>query len=325
MRDLIVFGNGLGRSLDQDYFLLDRGLQEAWEDDEILDATGRELIARCISKDELLEGNEDTEWPTGENQLGELQHVVSACDVILNFERDGGDGWLTEHGKSFPGAIRSFIHRTACYYHFFEDSLPKQFVASLTDHILKSRSHIATLNYDDLLYREFIGTKVFSGFNCMIDGFSGAFSENNLERMRPARQCYYLHLHGSPLFVTKSNGKIIKKSLSSIFHIAGHQSVHLVLTHIKFKPSIIEASPVLSAYWSKLKEAVSEVDRITILGYGGGDTHLNREIRNSKKPVRIVERQTTKPIKKSKSQWTELLGSKPEIIRVPSILEFTDW
>ena len=203
--------------------------------------------------------------------------------------------------------------------------LPVSFVDPLKTYILGSRSHIATLNYDDLLYRQFIHTPVFSGFSCMIDGFLQSFDNDNLRRTTPSRQCYYLHLHGSLLFITQEDGSIVKKSLSSISGIAGHQSVHLDLTHIQYKRSIISSSPLLLSYWNRLVESLNEVDRVTILGYGGGDTHLNDLINISGKPVRVVERRGDKSAWDSKKYWEGLVGSDVTVEQVDNILNFTTW
>ncbi|WP_132460260.1 hypothetical protein [Rhodovulum marinum] len=152
MREVLLFGNGLGRSLNNEYFELERGLRDAWDDDEVLSEADRDLIRRCLNNEELIEGEEEI-WPRGENELDPLQKVLAACDLVRQFEREDQEGWLTARGQAFPDAIRSFIHRAACYYHRFNGSLPQNFVNPLVDFILESRSHVATLNYDDLLYR----------------------------------------------------------------------------------------------------------------------------------------------------------------------------
>ena len=67
--------------------------------------------------------------------------------------------------------------------------------------------------------------------------------------------------------------------MSSLPSIVGYSSNHLVLTHVAHKASVIAASPVLSAYWTRLAEACQEAQAIVLVGYSGGDVHLNQLIR----------------------------------------------
>lgn len=326
MREVLIFGNGLGRAIDNEYFDLSRALKDAWDDNEVLDDTGREMIRRCISPDALVDNEEI--WPRGEHELDPLQKVVAACDLVRQFEREADDGWLTERGRKFPGAIRSFVHRAACYFHRFEGSLNEDFANSVLNHVIDSRSHIATLNYDDLLYRSLIGTPAFNGYSCLIDGFVGAFSSDNLDRHYPLKQAYYLHLHGSPIYITRGNGEIRKSSLSEIGSIVGHQNIHLVLTEVKHKPTIIASSPVLTEYWSRFDQALGEVEGVTIFGYGGQDNHLNALIRKHHNSIRIrvVHRSSDEPITTREDKWKKRLGSGDlEIVEIDNVLDFRDW
>lgn len=158
--------------------------------------------------------------------------------------------------------------------------------------MLASRSHIATLNYDELLYRAFIGTEAFKGYGCLLDGFVPDFHSSHLDRYTPSRQSFYLHLHGSPLYYSNSSGDLRKASLSSLPAIEGHSSTHLVLTEVKHKMSVIGSSPILQEYWRRLEEAMKEVDGLVLFGYGGGDVHLNNLVEQyfQNKTVEIVER-----------------------------------
>jgi hypothetical protein len=209
MRKLLIFGNGLGRSLDGNFFSLENALQAAWDDKSLLDESQKALIRQCLP-DEVLE-DDPAVAPKSEDQLDRLQMVLAACDEIRKHEFEGGTSWLTEIGKKFPSAIRSYIHGTACHFHTGPYVLPDNFAKPLQAHVLEHRSHIATLNYDELLYRSFIGTEVFSGYSCSIDGFNREFDPDNLRRTRPSSQAFYLHLHGSPLFVSTSDGRLVKR------------------------------------------------------------------------------------------------------------------
>lgn len=243
MRKLAIFGNGLGRSIDNDYYDLGKALQAAWDNPAALDNTQKQLIWQCLPPD-LFE-DDQLRAPKSETELDTLQRVLAACDEISKHEYDGGQSWLSESGKKFPFAIRSYIHCAASYFHQSPHFLPQAFVEPLVSWVLASRSHIATLNYDELLYRAFIGTDAFRGYNCLLDGFVPDFHTSHLDRYVPSRQSFYLHLHGSPLYYSDSTGGLRKAALSALPHIEGHSSTHLVLTEVKHKMTVIGSSPIL--------------------------------------------------------------------------------
>lgn len=126
MRKLVVFGNGLGRAIDNDYFDLEKALQTAWDNPTALDDKQRQLIWQCLPSDLLEE--EKLRAPGSEAELDTLQRVLAACDEISKHEYDGGESWLSENGKKFPFAIRSYIHCAASYFHQSPHYLPQAFV-----------------------------------------------------------------------------------------------------------------------------------------------------------------------------------------------------
>ncbi|MBY6044564.1 hypothetical protein [Phaeobacter italicus] len=274
---------------NEDYSL-SRALQSAWDDNAVLSLEQKQLIHQCLPEDVI--ENDILVAPQGEEQLDKLQRVLAACDEITKVEVAGGEGWLNNTGRVFPNAIRSYIHRAATYFHQLDHTLPEEFVASLVNGIIGTGSHIATLNYDELLYRSFMGTALFAPGNHLLDGFQNQFSEQNLVRFRPASQGYYLHLHGSPLYYTDDQGNIRKTNLAGVNDLIGHSSTHLVLTHVAHKAAVIASSPLLRAYWLALEEAMAESDGIVLLGYGGEDLHLNNLISRyfREKQVEIVVR-----------------------------------
>ena len=290
MRKLVIFGNGLGRALDSDYFQLELALHDAWNDSLILSQQQKELIHQCLPF-EILEDNENTA-PQSEAQLDRLQRVLAACDEISKYQSADGANWLTDDGMQFPFAIRSYIHRAACYFHSGGHELPAEFVSPLVEWVVASRSHIATLNYDELLYRAFIGTDAFSGYGCLLDGFVPHFDPSHLDRFYPKTQSYYLHLHGSPLYHSHSDGSLRKSSLADLDFLEGFSSTHLVLTHVHHKAAVISASPILREYWRRLETSMKEADGSIFFGYCGGDLHLNLLVSKyfRDKQVEIVER-----------------------------------
>ncbi len=330
MRKLLLFGNGIGRALDPVYFDLGRALRTAWDDPVVLNDEQKQLIWQCLPAD-VIEENEFVA-PQSEDQLGQLQRVLAACDEIQKCEIRGGADWLNSNGKAFPFAIRSFIHRAASYFHEGDHILPATFISPLRSFLLQTRSHVVTLNYDELLYRSFIGTELFNGFQCMLDGFVGAFSTDNLSRFRPSQQSYYLHLHGSPLYYSSVHGTLHKSGLKALPELHGYSSTHLVLTDVKYKRSVIGASEILRTYWEVLERAMSESQGVILVGYGGDDTHLNELIRKhfTDKQIEVVERAHDKySIEPTRSQrfdfWRLRLGKAPSIFWHENILNHQNW
>jgi hypothetical protein len=331
MRKLVIFGNGLGRALDDEFFQLERALMNAWADPTILNDDQKSLIHHCLPMD-VIEVAPDYA-PKSELELDRLQRVLAACDELTKHETENGASWLTDDGKMFPFAIRSYIHRAASYFHGGGHALPNEFAESLRTWILKSRSHVATLNYDELLYRAFINTPACQGYSCLLDGFVPDFKVENLSRYNPAQQSYYLHLHGSPLYFNSTLGDLRKASLSQLPSIEGHSSSHLVLTHVDHKAAVISASPILREYWKCLEVAMSEASGVVLFGYGGGDTHLNLLISRHfrEKQVEIVERKTPnwqgqESVNVQCQKWQNLLGVKRVVgFLLDDILSHRSW
>ena len=267
-RKVIIFGNGLGRSLNPEKYDLGVALNKVWNEGGLLSDEEKQLIHQCLPNS-LFEESIDSP-PQKEDDLDSLQRIVKACDEILSYQKCSGPESLTQHGKQFPTAIRRYIHGVACSFYEGDDKLPSYFVKLLIAHILNSRSHVATLNYDELLYRSFVKTDIFSGYSCPVDGFiSGVFSDTNLRRSRRDCQSYYLHLHGSPLYLTDNKGYARKFPLRQVSSLKGTSSLHLVLTHIAHKKDVISASEILASYWNRLAEAMDDVDCVLLFGYGG--------------------------------------------------------
>lgn len=318
-RQLLVFGNGLGRSIDNERFMLSNVMAEVWAAEDGLSVRQKELILRCLPEDVL------DDVPTREDQLADLQEIVAACDRILQAEGGTGAGWLSAEGREFPAAIRSYVHRIACKFHNGR-RLPEDFSLALRAHILEHRSHVATLNYDDLLYRAFLNTDVMDGFHCLIDGFSyGEFSPENLvRRFNPNRKAWYLHLHGSPLFYEPEPGRILKAPLAAIDLIEGDSSGHIVLTSVKHKISVIESSEILTSYWHHFDEAIAESEGVVLFGYGGADDHLNDRIKSKRNGrIRVVERTHDNEAER-RAFWRQKIGDH-ELVWMENILQFAAW
>lgn len=334
MSQIIIFGNGLGRAVDDAHFNLERALGESWNDPDLLSPEQKALIISCLPNQQILD---DEQPPTSESQLSDLQKVLSACDTIKAFETrvpDDQTGWLSPHGIEFPQAIRKYIHHTASSFYDDEKYLPRGFSESLRGHIINNGPTVATLNYDDLLYECFAGTDVFNR-HILRDGFlSGPFDFDQARNRRDAaREGWFLHLHGSPLFVTKE-GQPTKIRRDQFAEYVGTDSTHLVLTNVEAKTNIIAGSEILDTYWKELKAEITVADSILLVGYAGSDKHLNRLISNNlpvSATIRIVEFNEANfySDEERRAFWGPLFSASRsdfvEIIRMDDILEFRNW
>ncbi len=308
-------------AINPDYFRLDEAIKSVWEDEELVDAAAKQLICSCLP-----EGA--SEYPRGEEDMDRLQLALASCEFLNNIQTEQFH-WLTAHGKSFPNAVRSFIYNASIHFHNPDDKLPESFITPLIEFVSKTKSHVATLNYDNLLYRPFIDNNLLSGYDgILVDGFlsSSGFDEDNLVRKYSRRFGYYLHLHGSPLYVNR-NEKVYKLSQCDVSQGSDLLSSHIVLTHVEHKKTIIEKSNVLKTYWSFLQKSILESSEILLVGYSGLDVHLNDLISSlcETKNIRVVEWSGCGEFVVRGEFWFEQLGKEIELIHLDNILEFTEW
>lgn len=321
-RKLLIFGNGLGMAIDHSHFSLTKALNTVWKDDSLWSSTvHRDLIENCIPSNQC---------PVSEDDLDKLYLVSTSCDYLDEIPyTNTGEHWLSNYGHEFTNSVQEYIHTVSSYLFDSTNSLPASFKDPLIDFIKDTKSHVATLNYDKLLYEAFINAGICNGFNGqLIDGFlSSGFDKSNLVRKYGNRFGYYMHLHGSPLF-KDINNKTYKLNTSDISTENIFGSKHIVLTHIPHKPSVITASKVLSTYWNYLIFSLSEVDEIILFGYSGCDTHLNEilKIHANSKTKRIVE-WDGEPFTDQQRQdfWNNKLGANVNLQRIPDITKFTSW
>lgn len=333
-RITIITGNGLGMALDSTAFSLEGAIRNVWErknrlmSKPVLTPEQKDLVGRCLPS-----------WdrkspPVSEDDLDKLHQTLVACDFLTGIE-SGPVHWLSEEGKKFPAAIRKFIHEVASSFHLASGDLPEGFVGPLSKFVKETKSHVATLNYDNLLYNPLCEKENLNGYEGdLVDGIwaGEGFRLSHMERKYGRDFGYYLHLHGSPLFVEQKDGSI-KKNPSVVLRVGDNpdgDSRHIVLTHVMHKLSVIRASEILSCYWDLLRIAIKESEGVTLLGYSGCDTHLNHLIRdevNRKKTLRlrVVEWEGAGEGEDRVDFWEDKLGGRPEVISLPSVLEFDDW
>lgn len=309
MRKTILFGNGLGMSLDPTYFLLKTALKSVWDlknrKDSPLSIEEKKRI-KILTNISTIKAP-----PENESQLLTLHRVITACQFLNKFKAPNIQ-WLNTRAKSFPKAIEYFISKSAAHFQFYEGGLSNDFMRSLTQEITRSNSHIVTLNYDNLLYGDLIKRNILDGYNgYLIDGLlRKGFDESNLERRYGKNFGWYLHLHGSPLFVQegdkifKLDSRDLRDSLKSKRKTLKR---HLVLTHFKMKAEVITQSRLLSAYWTYFEKALAESKKIYIVGYSGADPHVNEEIYSwsqiGKRQIEVIEWEGAGKLSKRIAFW----------------------
>jgi hypothetical protein len=352
-RKLIIFGNGIGMALSPENFGLASVMPKVWngttaDGQPLLSHSQKQLIAGCI------EGVEKETGPSNENQLMGAQVAQFGHELITEaVEAEKQNQWFTNDALSYPQAISKYVYEVARQLDlnsqvFGNDERLKEFLNSFIPFLQETNSHVATLNYDTLLYSAFNdGYTLPDGTYIQIcqgqdwkthlcDGYrpKTGFQKENFERPTDGNFGFYLHLHGSPLIV---DGKTRAKKLCRN-QIAGHipQSAHhIILSDGKMKPLLIQRSEVLSLYWHMLESTTEEIDEIIVFGYGGGDDHLNTFLRKSRKPIRIVEYADPEiSDTNSEALWEKRIGAKSVVIegetsfaleRMDNILSFSDW
>ena len=317
-RSILITGNGIGLALDPDFFSLQNGLESVWNNTEHLSNDHKGLILSAI------EGTTDELPPSSEDQLDKLQVAIVATEFLSDFEVSG-TSWISEPAKELPSTFRKYIHEVALHYQRSGQSLPKTFVEPLSEFVKNTKTHVVTLNYDNLLYDAFITEKILNGYHgALIDGFwSSGFDEKHLDRHHVNRHGWYMHLHGSPLFVENS-----KVMYSGRDFLDPEDKCHIVLTHVEHKPLIIGSSHILSAYWRRLEKAFEESSQIILFGYSGYDEHLNNRIklRKDEKELLIIEWEGAGSEHERNRFWETKTGFDHfELVRLKNILEFTSW
>lgn len=317
-RSTIIFGNGLGMALSPNYFALSAALRDVWSGSANFYPGHKRLVASAIP------GLTDDDFPRTEEQLDQLQVAIVASEFLRKFETEEIK-WLDESAKDLPEAFRRFLHEVATYFHASGLILPLVFVQALASYVRETKSHVATLNYDNLLYDGLKSQGVLDGYRgTLLDGFHrDGFQNENMTRYSAARHGWYLHLHGSPLFI--GNAKVMGEG-RRLFE--PNESSHIVLTHVKHKPLVIEGSAILSSYWDRFHEALAESGKIFIVGYSGEDTHLNQSIadRANDRPVFIVEWEGSGEPHARRRHWCQILRTAAvQVIALPNILEYTGW
>jgi len=305
-------------ALDSQYFALSSGLRSVWNGSEHFRDEHKLLVTSAIR------GLSLDAFPESEVQLDQLQVAIVASEFLRGFESEHVS-WLNDDSRELPLAFRRFVHEVASYFHDSGKKLPDPFIESLSNFIKETKSHVAVLNYDNLLYDPLKETEVLRGYSgTLIDGFHNVgFDSRNLDRKNKARLGWYLHLHGSPLFV--GNRKLMRDERS---FVTPDESSHIVLTHVEHKPLVIASSTILTEYWSRLSKALTEASKVVLFGYSGCDQHLNEVATQhcKQKEIHILEWMGAGQRDARVQFWREKLPECPVILhQLENILAFEDW
>lgn len=324
-RKTLIFGNGLGMALDPRHFSLTNAMADVWADPVALPDVQKQLISQCVGGNGAI--------PEREDQLDPLHLVISACKTLasINMSQRMDVHWLSQEGQQFPVAVSNYIHKVATRLHLYGGELPPAFLAPLIDFVRATKSHVATLNYDKLLYGAFLDANLMAGYfdTTLVDGMvGGGFSSEALERRYGNNYGYYLHLHGSPLFFDH-HGLARKRERHELNPFSPEGSDHIVLTHVRHKRSVIGASMVLSAYWNYLNFCLNESEEIIVFGYSGDDLHLNDVIAAyaQSRRVVVVEWSGSGATEQQRRWfWTQKLKTNNlQHWYLPNILAFNQW
>lgn len=319
-RSTIIVGNGIGLALDADYFSLSTGLREVWNNTDHLTRAHKSLIRSAI------EGTSVHNPPEGEDQLDILHFAIIATEFLCDLNVAGAS-WVSDAAEELPSAFRKYIHEVARYFHRSGRELPYDFIEPLASFIEETKSHVATLNYDNLLYDALIEHQILRGYGgTLIDGFhrTTGFSPENLLRHNPERLGWHLHLHGSPLYI----GNEKRMGLAAREFLEPDDECHIVLNHVTHKPAVINSSAILSEYWQRFARVLDESSRIYIFGYSGLDPHVNNLIQQHKsdKELCVVEWEGAGNSDERLRFWTsKTCITEIELYRMENILEFIGW
>jgi len=324
MTTTLIIGNGVGMALDPEYFMLNAGINDSWK---TFTPEQQKIISLGLLRP-----------PSKKYELEKHHLIATACQELKNNETMDLS-WLTDEGRNFTLLYKEFIYRTAKHFFTYEKELPLNFIDNLISFITKNtnkelnqRCHIATLNYDKLLYKPLVEKKILKGYSgYLVDGvYDSGFSPENLI---PTKNHFgwYLHLHGSPVFKTE-NGEIHKCNINSLPQVAIDQHTahdHLVLGSSSSKPDMISRSSLLEAYFSFFINALSESTRLYLVGYSGLDNHVNLEIKKwatPEKKIFVIEWQESKTTsdfwKKNLLPDTYINNNIINIHRLANILEY---
>jgi hypothetical protein len=356
-KKLIIFGNGLGMTLDPEHFSLTNAMQRVWSCEKRLTAEEKKIIG-------ALKGITAEDGPTSEDDLVSTQRALGfLSDFRQSLGKEALETWFTQDAIGYPETLRKYIFEVS--KELFSYNIPVErhahwhnFLLSFIIFVRDTRSHVATLNYDDLLYDPIVtGFEISTDqtiFLCkkdpssknrapyLRDGFMNqTFATETFDWLGDCG--HYLHLHGSPLLATYDDHSI-KLNRNGFQFTAETQKRHIVLANRNDKEAIIDRSEILKDYWeNRLPKCIQDASEIILFGYSGEDEHLNKLIRENKKidddtDRRIVVVEWSGAAHSGVDSHDDVLETPltqreywnmqvyaDRLIAIENILDFTDW
>lgn len=231
----------------------------------------------------------------------------------------------------------AYLYEVAKYF-YRQDILTNQkfkdFAQRFAEHIKSYKrkgiiTHVATLNYDRLLYKEFLKHKILvNSFKdtFLVDGFTDklGFDKENLSKKYRNIFGWYIHLHGSPLYYTNlKESRIEKSKINDDLNFNKETRNHIILCDPKQKYEAIQHAILLRTYFDYFERAIEEADKIVIIGYGGDDVHVNEVIKKfakKKGALLIITRDCEK--EKVFLKWKKILEMEPNLKCYNCILDY---
>ena len=332
IRKSILFGNGLGMALDPEFFLLEKAFRTVWNKggDYTLDYINKQLLLKCI-------GSTSDSPPKSESELLSLHSFLRSFSDLKSYETNDLK-ILLDNVRDFDVAVKRYFTMVSMYFHNHNVEIPEIFKENFEKFVRKYRCHIATLNYDDLIYKIIIDRNLHEDLNgrayglnfTLVQGNPTIFNEENLSRKFNSNHSWFMHLHGSPLYV--ENGGATQKLSTQWVNEALLQDSemigkHIVLQHFDAKVEVITQSKLLASYWKYFFKALNESDEIVLFGYSGQDKHLNEVINlfieKKSLKVKIVE---WSGAENSKDYWKNIFEKLDKdslkLIQLDNIMEY---
>lgn len=86
-RCTLIFGNGLGRTIDNEYYQLNSGISYVWNDRQTITQEQKNLVISAIA------GLTQEQYPENEDQLDKLLVAIIAAGFLKSFENENVE-WL---------------------------------------------------------------------------------------------------------------------------------------------------------------------------------------------------------------------------------------
>lgn len=326
----LLVGNGLCRAFEKDAnvtFDLNEILANVWQNK--LEDSIKEILRKIVPP----------HGPQNEKGLGYVKQFLESIEFFFEEKRNGkycisqcvnSIEFSLSKGLTLPQITISECCKMKEAYQALEkevleklqedsnsvsDKFKKWFENGFNNFLLKNKVNIATLNYDDLLYRAIFSSKDNEKFQ---EKFTDGFKETVFNRwefyewVRQGRS-RYCHLHGSYLFSKERED--IKKHCSGN-SLPEHPLV--ILTSQSNKQEKLLGEVILRIYHRHFLEAISQSKRLIIIGYSGRDKYLNEELRYAtakNKLLQITVIQWHKPGLNEEScigEWNEKLSLKKD-------------